>query len=73
VLVDGQRVWMTMQELDLDGSDFAALGEHFIAEGFVESARIGNAGAYLMKVRQLVDFGVSWLNDIRGKRHERGA
>jgi aminoglycoside N3'-acetyltransferase len=72
-LVDGQRVWMTMQELGLDTSDFAALGEHFMAEGLVKSARIGNAATHLMKVRQLVDFGVSWLNDIRGKRHERGA
>jgi aminoglycoside N3'-acetyltransferase len=64
---------MTMQELDLDTSDFAALGEHFIAEGFVKSARVRNAGAHLMKVRQLVDFGASWLSDIRGKRHERRA
>jgi aminoglycoside 3-N-acetyltransferase len=67
VLVDGQRVWMTMQELDLDGSDFAALGEDFAAAGLVIKARVAKADVYLMKVPELVDFGVTWLTGTRGK------
>jgi aminoglycoside N3'-acetyltransferase len=60
VLVDGQRVWTTMQELDFDTSDFAA-------KGFVVSGRVAKADAYLMRARELIDFGVSWLSDIRAK------
>jgi aminoglycoside N3'-acetyltransferase len=26
---------------------------------------VANADAYLMKARELVDFGVSWLNETR--------
>lgn len=67
VLLDGRRVWITMQELDFDTSDFAVLGHDFVVKGFVNSARVANADAYLMKARELVDFGVSWLNEARGK------
>jgi aminoglycoside 3-N-acetyltransferase len=67
VLVDGQRVWMTMQELDLDGSDFATLGEDFAAAGLVIKARVAKADVYLMKVPEVVDFGVTWLTGTRGK------
>jgi aminoglycoside N3'-acetyltransferase len=58
---------MTMQELDLDGSDFAALGEDFAAAGLVIKARVAKADVYLMKVPELVDFGVTWLTGTRGK------
>jgi aminoglycoside 3-N-acetyltransferase len=72
VLVDGQRVWTTMQELDFDTSDFAALGQDFAAKGFVVIGRVAKADAYLMRAHELIDFGVSWLSDIRGKRQQGG-
>jgi aminoglycoside 3-N-acetyltransferase len=65
VLLDQRRVWITMQELEFDSSDFVALGQDFLAKGLVKSARVANADAYLMKARRLVDFGVSWLNEHR--------
>ena len=66
VLLDQRRVWITMQELEFDSSDFVALGQDFLAKGFVKAARVANADAYLMKARELIDFGVSWLNEHRG-------
>ncbi|MBV9874737.1 MAG: AAC(3) family N-acetyltransferase [Verrucomicrobia bacterium] len=66
VLLDRRRVWITMQELEFDTTDFAALGQDLIAKGFGKRARVANADAYLMKARELVDFGVSWLNKTRG-------
>jgi len=71
VLVDGRRVFITMQELEFDTSDFVALGQEFIAKGFVKSARVANGDVSLMKARELVDFGVSWLNKTRGVKGER--
>jgi aminoglycoside 3-N-acetyltransferase len=65
VLLDQRRVWITMQELEFDSSDFVSLGQDFLAKGLVKSARVANADAYLMKARRLVDFGVSWLNAHR--------
>jgi aminoglycoside N3'-acetyltransferase len=57
-----------MQELEFDSTDFVALGQDFIAKGLVKTARVANADAYLMKARELVDFGVSWLNETRGAK-----
>jgi aminoglycoside 3-N-acetyltransferase len=57
-----------MQELEFDSSDFVALGQDFLAKGFVKAARVANADAYLMKARELIDFGVSWLNEHRRQR-----
>src|SRR5215469_7684729 len=68
VLFEGRRAWITMQELEFDSSDFVALGQDFLAKGFVKAARVANADAYLMKARELIDFGVSWLNEHR--RHK---
>ena len=65
VLLDQRRVWITMQELEFDSSDFVSLGQDFLAKALVKSARVANADAYLMKARRLVDFGVSWLNAHR--------
>jgi aminoglycoside N3'-acetyltransferase len=54
-----------MQELEFDSSDFVRLGEEFLPKGLGKSARVANAVAHFMQIRQLVDFGVSWLNEHR--------
>ena len=63
VMRDGERVWVAFETFDYDGSDFARIGAEF-----GERARSGKAGrgtAQIMSMRELVDFGVAWMNEHR--------
>lgn len=64
--VDSQRVWVTMQDVDLDSDDFPRLGADFErATGLARRARVGEAQAVLMPQRALVDYGVQWMEANR--------
>ena len=70
MLVDGQRQWVTFDELDFNDEDFPALGEAFAREtGLERQGLLGTAmpraTARLMPQRELVDFGVKWLEQHR--------
>lgn len=66
VWVDGVRKWMTFQDLDMDDGDFVALGAAFEAEtGVQHRGRVGMGEALLMLQRELVDYGVSWIETNR--------
>ncbi|MCR2803588.1 aminoglycoside N(3)-acetyltransferase [Paenibacillus soyae] len=62
LLADGQRQWVTYDEINLDSDDFARLGEAFEKEvSSVQIGKIGDADIRLVRVRPLVDFGVRWI------------
>jgi aminoglycoside 3-N-acetyltransferase len=64
--VDGQRVWVTMRDVDLDSDDFARIGAHFEQETrLARRARVGEAEATLMPQRALVDYAVRWIETHR--------
>ncbi len=68
VLTDGGREWVTLRDIDFDDEDFPALGEAFERE--TGAARVGPVGrgvARLMPQRALVDFGVRWIEEKRGR------
>lgn len=66
--VDGQRRWVTFQDLELDSDDFVLIGDDFAREsGAVRRGRVGLVNALLMPQRTLVDYGVAWI-----ERHRRG-
>ena len=70
VLVDGQRQWVTYEELDFNDSDFPALGEAFARDTGLErqgpvGTRQPRAVARLMPQRALVDYGVRWMEVSR--------
>ncbi|MBA3304168.1 MAG: AAC(3) family N-acetyltransferase [Acidimicrobiia bacterium] len=70
VVVDGERRWVTFEDVDLDESDFPAIGAGFAAacaEG-VRAGEVGHAVALLVRQRALVDFAVEWMPG-----HRRGA
>ena len=65
-VIQGQRQWVRFQDIDLDISDFAALGDSFAKEtGQVRVGKVAGATAMLMPQRPLVDFAVIWLQKNR--------
>jgi aminoglycoside 3-N-acetyltransferase len=63
VLVDGRRQWLTWDDIDLDSSDFPAVGAAFDRTESVRRGRVGNAEARLLPQRALVDFAAEWLTE----------
>ena len=65
IMENGKRVWKAYETLFVDGEDFADIGEAFEAENEVNTGFIGNARTRLMRQRDLVDFAVKWIEEIR--------
>jgi aminoglycoside 3-N-acetyltransferase len=67
VVVDGEREWVTFEELDVDDEDFAACAAAFAdaRPDAVATGTVGAADATLYDQRALVDFGEGWLSDHR--------
>lgn len=67
VLIDGEREWVTFEELDVDDEDFAACAAAFADEypEAVATGTVGAADATLYDQRALVDFGEAWLSEHR--------
>ena len=66
VTVDGERSWATFEDLEGDDSDFAEIGAAFADTGAEQTGWVGSGEARLMGMRDLVDFGASWMT-----RHRR--
>ncbi len=64
---DGIREWVRYQDIDLDAGVFVDLGAAFEKTGGVEIGDVGKATARLMKQRDLVDFGVEWMEEHRAQ------
>lgn len=54
ILVDGLRQWLELNHVDDDDSDFAAIGNE-------RQGPIGAGVGRLMRNREIVDFGVEWV------------
>ncbi len=69
VMRDGARQWVEFDDLDYDADDFAALGDAFAAAGGeVQRVTLGVGEVTTCSVREIVDFGVSWLCANRPQR-----
>lgn len=65
-IVNGQRQWITYDDVNLDSGDFDRIGEAYEKEiGQMKVGKIGDADIRLMRVRPLVDFGVRWMTAHR--------
>ena len=65
-LIDNRRVWVTMQDIDLNSDDFPRIGADFErTTGLARRSRVGEAQAVLMPQRSLVDYGVQWIEANR--------
>jgi aminoglycoside 3-N-acetyltransferase len=66
LLVDGERRWIVVEELDGDDGDFVQIGADFTQDsGLVRQGKVGQATALLMPQRPLVDYGVRWMEQRR--------
>lgn len=61
VLESGRRKWLEYRHLAGDSDDFPALGQDFETSGGVQVSKVGPATVRLMRLRELVDFGVRWF------------
>lgn len=66
--VDGDRCWVTFEDLDGEDDDFAELGAAFAESGAERSGPVGAGVARLMKAQDLVDFAVGWMTVNRSNR-----
>jgi aminoglycoside 3-N-acetyltransferase len=66
LLIDGQRRWVTYEQIPLDDEDFESLGADFEREtSLVRQGSTGYTTARLMPQRELVDFAVRWMEANR--------
>lgn len=67
VLVDGQREWVTIEELAAETDDFLDCGAAFEAAHpeAVSTGEVGVAASVLLDQRALVDFGAVWFSKNR--------
>ncbi|MCX5414144.1 aminoglycoside N(3)-acetyltransferase [Streptomyces sp. NBC_00059] len=68
VAPEGRRRWWQYEDIELDDSDFPALGHDFVrraAEGSVRTGTVGSARSRLFRFRAAVDFATEWLKEHR--------
>jgi aminoglycoside 3-N-acetyltransferase len=65
ILVNGLRKWVTYDALDLNSSDFSALGNAYEADHNIVLGRVGRADVRFLKQRPLVDYAVVWIERNR--------
>lgn len=65
-LVDGERQWVTWDELDVHDHDFVDVADAFAADtGLVRTHRVGEAEARLIPMRPLVEYAANWFTAHR--------
>lgn len=65
LLENGQRVWKTYQDIELDAEQFPEIGAAFEETGLVKTGQVGSAVCKLLPQRPAVDFTTSWLTRKR--------
>lgn len=65
VMVRGERTWQFYDDLDLDTSDFAKIGQAFERVHAVKIGRVGSADARFFSMREVVDFAARWMQSHR--------
>ena len=66
ILVEGERRWVTLEDVDLDSSDFDRLGGDLEREtDLVAVGPAGNGTARLMAQADVVDYAVGWMERNR--------
>ncbi len=65
VIVEGKKYWQPFEPIKVSDDDFPALGEAFAATGLETRGTLGQAAARFMRVRDVVDFALPWLEANR--------
>ncbi|MEM8767430.1 MAG: AAC(3) family N-acetyltransferase [Pseudomonadota bacterium] len=67
IRIAGEQRWQPFEPIQVSDDDFPALGEAFAATGLETRGALGQATARLMRVRDVVDFALPWLEANRGQ------
>jgi len=70
IIVNGQRVWQTINEIAWNDDDFNALGANFERACAVKIGPVGSATTRLFAQRAAVDFAVQWIAEKRSAAPE---
>lgn len=62
IFENGQRVWKTFPDVDIDEEPFSEIGTDFEQTGQVRLGKVGSADARLFPQRPAVDFAQQWLS-----------
>lgn len=66
VMQGNKKAWVAYKEVDLDSSDFDAIGADFARDtNHVRVGKVGNATALLLPVRDIVDYATIWMEKHR--------
>lgn len=65
IFVDGERRWVTFEDVDLDADPFPQIGAEMERALPVTIGKVGSAAARLFPQRPAVDFAVRWLAERR--------
>jgi aminoglycoside 3-N-acetyltransferase len=66
VLINGRREWSKIRDINLDESDFQAIGDSFERTmEYVHRGKVAGAKARLMPQRALVNYAVEWIEQNR--------
>lgn len=66
VLVDGERRWVTFEDVDWDDGDFAQIGADFAADTGLEArGPVGGGEGVLVPQAPMVDYAVAWMERHR--------
>ena len=65
VLENGVRVWKSWKERNISSDDFSVIGEAYETRENYELQDIGQAPSRLLRMRDLVDFAVEWMEKNR--------
>jgi aminoglycoside 3-N-acetyltransferase len=71
LLVNGERKWVILTELEEHSEEFKKIGKAYTKSGGKQQiGKIGNAKSRLIPQRDLVDFGVEWMKKNRDYRKD---
>ncbi len=65
ILENGQRVWKTFRDIEMDAEIFPAIGKEFEQTGLVKIGKVGSAEVRLFPQRPAIDFATQWLTQKR--------
>ncbi|TVX91647.1 aminoglycoside N(3)-acetyltransferase [Paenibacillus agilis] len=66
ISVNGEEKWTTYQDINNDSDDFGNLFDDFKKEtNYVVDGKVGQATSYLIPMRSMVDYALSWMNNNR--------
>lgn len=72
ILKNGQREWVTFDEISYDEETFPPVKTAFEATGAVTTGQVGSATAQLMGQREVVDFAVGfWKEDLKNQSENK--